>query len=253
MALRDQGVLLKAGQVTLEAGLSYSRQTRETFPVARIETDTSTASFTGRYGIRNDLQISGTIPGIYRHRADFVAGSDPGTGVSQSDSDSYAGDLSLSLQGVALRERVGRPNVVWSLDAVLPTGPGDMGLGGGLVLSKSYDPVVIYGGVRYLYGSDVDRSDPRRVLAKNNWSFNLGYAYAVNDSVALSGALAGFYRTPAQTTATDPIPPERESYLLQLGLTWQLGRGLFIEPTVAFGLGGVAPDFTFAVNVPYTF
>ncbi len=253
VALRDQGVLLKAGQANLELGLSYARQTRENFPFLRVEQDTTTASFTGRYGIRNDLQVTGSIPLIYRYSATFANEGALGLGsdVSGSDSDSYAGDLSLSLQGVALRENVGRPNLVWSVDAVVPTGPGDQGLGAGLILSKSYDPVVIYGGINYLYGFDTDRSDPERTLAKNNWSFNLGYAYAVNDSIALSGALAGFYRTPAEPS--DPIPPERESYLLQLGLTWQLGRGLFVEPAVALGLGGAAPDFTFSLNLPYTF
>jgi excisionase family DNA binding protein len=251
VALRDQGVLLKAGQANLELGLSYARQTRENFPFLRVEQDTTTANFTGRYGIRNDLQVTGSMPVIYRHSATFANEVAFGSGVSGSDGESYAGDLSLSLQGVALHENVGRPNLVWSVDAVVPTGPGDQGLGTGLILSKSYDPVVIYGGINYLYGFDTDRSDPQRTLAKNNWSFNLGYAYAVNDSIALSGALAGFYRTPAQPT--DPIPPERESYLLQLGLTWQLGRGLFVEPAVALGLGGAAPDFTFSLKLPYTF
>jgi hypothetical protein len=135
---------------------------------------------------------------------------------------------------------------------VTPTGPGDTGLGAGLILSKTYDPVVIYGALNYMYGFDADRSEPRRVLATNNWSFNLGYAYAINDSLALSGAFAGFYRTPADGVGGS-IPPEKESYLLQLGMTWQLTPKLFVEPAIAFGVGGTAPDMSFSLNLPYSF
>lgn len=250
VALRDQGVLLKRGATTVEFGLAYSRQTRENLPILRVEQNTTTATLAARYGIRDDFQVSARLPGIYQRTATFAAET-LGSGISRKDTDHYAGDIALSLQGVAQRERVGKPNLTWSIDTVLPTGPGDTGLGAGLILSKTYDPVVIYGALNYMYGFDADRSESRRVLAKNNWSFNLGYAYAINDSLALSGAFVGFYRTPSD--GADAIPLERESYLLQLGMTWQLTPKLFIEPAVAFGVGGTAPDMNFSLNLPYTF
>jgi hypothetical protein len=172
-----------------------------------------------------------------------------GEGVSVRDSDSYLADMAASLIGVAVTEGAGRPGVLVSLDTVLPTGPGDAGLGAGLVLSKSYDPVVVFAGLSYLYGIDTDQDDARRVLARNNFGFNVGYAYAVNDTLALSGQFAGTYRSPQRGA----LPAEKESYLVQLGLTWQLGRGLFVEPAIAFGVGGSAPDMNFSVNLPYTF
>ena len=49
------------------------------------------------------------------------------------------GDASASLLYV-LRERSGWPNIILSLDGVFGTGPGDKEIGGGIVLSKSYDP-----------------------------------------------------------------------------------------------------------------
>lgn len=250
VALRDQGVLLRKGTGTVELGLSYSRQTRESLTLLRVEQNTTTASLAARYGVADDLQVSARIPTIFKRTSAF-GGEALGSGLSRKDSDSYLGDTALSLQGVALRERTGRPNITLSLDGVVPTGPGDQGLGAGIILSKTYDPVVIYGSFSYLYGFDADRSDPRRVLAKNNFAFNLGYAYAINDSLALSGAFAGFYRTPSPSD--DSIPPEKESYLLQLGMTWQLRPKLFIEPAVAIGLGGASPDVTFSLNLPYTF
>lgn len=251
VALRQRGAaLVPEGSMTIEGALAYSRQVREGFPVLRVEEDTATATLTGRYGIQDDLQVSASLPMNVRRTEVFTdTRVSPDAPSRESRSESYAGDLALSLLGVALREGTGRPNVLLSLDAVLPTGPGDVGVGGGVVISKSYDPVVVLAGLNYLYGVAIDPIDPRAVLARHNIGFNLGYAYAINDTIALSGQFAGTYRTPRE----GPLPPEKESYLVQLGLTWQLGRDLFIEPSVAVGVGGAAPDFSFTLNVPYTF
>jgi len=251
IARRDQGVLLPKGRITLEPSLSYSRQTREDFPFLRLEQSTTTASLGMRYGIVNDLQIAAEILGISRLTEIFTEDPVTGTGITDKDTESYFGDMALSLQGVALRENIGRPSITWSIDTVLPTGPGDVGIGGGLVLSKTYDPVVIYTGLNYLYGSDIDTNNPRRVLTEHNLSLNFGYTYAVNDSVAFSGALSGFFRSPPDSGAA--IPLEGETYLLQLGMTWQLTERLFLEPVVFVGIGGVAPDMNFVLTMPYNF
>jgi hypothetical protein len=50
---------------------------------------------------------------------------------------------------------------------VVGTGPGDKGFGGSIVLSKSYDPAVLFVGINYLHGNDIDLADPRRSLAKD--------------------------------------------------------------------------------------
>ena len=251
IARRDQGVLLPKGRFTLEPSLSYARQTREDFPLLRLEQSTTVGSLGIRYGIIDDLQIAGEILGISRRTEIFAEDPVTGTGITDKDSDSYFGDMALSLQGVALKENIGRPSMTWSIDTVLPTGPGDVGIGGGLVLSKTYDPVVIYTGLNYLYGSDTDVTDPRRVLTKHNLSLNFGYTYAVNDSVAFSGALSGFFRSPPDSGAA--IPLEGETYLLQLGMTWQLSDKWFIEPVVFTTIGGTAPDMNFVLTMPYTF
>lgn len=48
VARRDQGVLLSRGSITLEPGLSYARQTRENFPLLRLEQSSTTASLAVR-------------------------------------------------------------------------------------------------------------------------------------------------------------------------------------------------------------
>ncbi|CAD5369824.1 exported hypothetical protein [Rubrivivax sp. A210] len=248
IALRDQVVLLPGGTTTVDFGLAYGRAERNNYPALRVDQRTVTATLAARYGLADDLQVTARLPAMHRRVSTQV---DPSLGASASDSQGHVGDLSTSLLGVAAHERMGRPNVIWSVDATLPTGPGDAGLGGGIVFSKSYDPVVLFGGLSYMRGLRVDAADSKRLLARNNFGFTLGYAYAINDTVALSTVLGGSYRNTAASGGG--IKPAHESYQLQLGMTWQLGSGLYLEPSASIGLGGAAPDFTLSVNLPFSF
>lgn len=252
IALRDQSVLLKRGAVTADFGLSYSYIERTPIQEIRGEQRGVVANAALRYGLLNDLQIKARLPGVSRRTTVYADARLGGTTSPEVTRDNYVGDASVSLLGVGLREAVGRPNIIWSVDAVLPTGPGDRGLGGGLVLSKSYDPAVIFAGLSYLHGFSVEPTDSRRSLAKNNFGLSLGYTYAINDALALSTVFVSSYRN-AYSLDGVSIPASRESYQLQFGMTWQLARGLYMEPAVAMRLGGVSPDVTFSLNVPYSF
>jgi hypothetical protein len=247
IALRDQSVLLKRGAATVDFGVFYSYSEQTLFPVIRQEQRTVGAIATVRYGLLNDLQITARVPGVWRRNTTYTDATP-----ALVTRDDYIGDASLSLLGVASREAAGRPNIIWSLDVVLPTGPGDQGVGGGLVFSKSYDPAVIFAGFSYLYGLEIDPADSHRSLAKNNFGFNLGYTYALNDVLAVSTLFVGTYRNTASSNGAS-IPPPRERYALQFGMTWMLARGLFMEPAVAMGVGGDSPDLTLSLNVPYSF
>ena len=252
VALRDQGALLKGGAKSLELGLAYARAERETFPIARNQARLFAATLTGRYGIKDDLQATVRLPWSYRQNRSYLAIEGSAEPKSASLDDRYFGDLSLSLLGVGMREAMGRPNVVWSVDSVLPTGPGDRGLGASTILSKSYDPLVLFGGLSYMRGFSTDESQSRRLLPKYSLRTTLGYSYAVNDNLALNGSFASTYRS-AIRVEPGTVPASRERHQLQLGMTWMLGRGLFVEPAAAIGVGGSAPDVTLSLNVPYTF
>ena len=252
IALRDQRVLLKRGAVTVELGTSYSRSEQTLLPIIRQEQRSVSANAALRYGLLNDLQATVRVPGVWRRTSIFTDARVSSTPSPSTTLDKYVGDASISLLGVALHEAVGRPNVIWSVDGVVPTGPGDRGLGGGLVLSKSYDPAVIFAGISYLYGFSVDAADSRRSLAKHNIGMSFGYTYAVNDSLALNTLFVGTYRN-ADSPDKVSIPPPSERYQLQLGMTWLLARGMFMEPAVAMRLGGESPDVTVSVSMNYSF
>jgi excisionase family DNA binding protein len=252
IALRDQRILLRRGAATLDLGVSYSRSEQSLFPVVRVEQSTIGAGMALRYGLRDELQLTLRVPAASRRTSTFTDATISGTTSARTVREDFLGDAAVSLLGVALHEATGRPNIIWSIDGVVPSGPGDTGIGGGFVLSKSYDPAVIFAGFNYLYGISIDPSSSRRVLARHNFGLNLGYTYAVNDNLALNTSLVGVYRDTASPDGV-AIPPPSERYALQFGMTWLLARGLFLEPGVALRLGGDAPDFTFLLNVPYSF
>jgi excisionase family DNA binding protein len=252
IALRDQRALLKRGAVTVDFGVSYSYSEQTLFPVIRQEQHTVVANAALRYGLLNDLQATVRVPGVWRRTTTFSDATISGTTSPRATRDDYLGDASVSLLGVARREAVGWPNVIWSVDGVVPTGPGDRGLGAGLVLSKSYDPAVIFAGLSYLHGLSVEPANSRRSLARDNIGLSLGYTYALNDSLALNTVFVGTYRN-AHSPDGVSVPPPRERYQLQLGMTWLLARGLFMEPAVAMRFGGDSPDLTVSLNIPYSF
>jgi excisionase family DNA binding protein len=252
IALRDQRVLLRPRAATLDVGVSYSHSEQTLFPVVREEQRTVGASATVRYGLREDLQLTLRVPGVWRRTATYADATITGTTAPRITHDNYVADAAVSLLGVAMREAAGRPNVIWSLDGVVPTGAGDRGVGAGTVIAKSFDPAVIFAGFSYLHGLSVEPGDSRRSLAKHNLGASLGYTYALNDSLALNSLFVATYRT-SRTPDGISIPPSRERYQLQLGMTWMLAPGLFMEPAVAMRIGGPNPDLTFSLNVPYSF
>lgn len=253
VALRDQRVLLGRGAATIDLGVSYGRSEQTLFPVIRAEENDIGVTGTLRYGLRNDLQLTVGVPAIWRRLTTFadatVSGSSAPTVTTTPER--VAGDATISLLGVGWREAVGRPTVVWSLDGAMATGGGDRGAGGGLVVSKSYDPAVLFAGLTFLYGLRVNPSDPRWSLAKHNYGFQVGYTYAVNDNLALNTAFLGTYRN---TRSPDgiAIPPAREYYALQMGTTWLLARSLFVEPSVAMRVGGDTPSLTVSLNFSHS-
>jgi hypothetical protein len=238
IALRDQRVLLKRGAATIDFGMAYAHSELAVLGVVR----TLTATAALRYGLLNDLQFTLRVPRVWSRTTDSLAGT-----VERA---SFTGDASASLLGVALKEAAGRPNVILSLDYVAPTGLGGRGVGGGMVLSKSYDPAVIFAGLSYLKG--LDATDSRGALAEHNVGMNLGYTYALNDSLALSTVFSGIYRS-AYSSDGVSIPPPRERYQLQLGMTWMIARRFFAEPSVAMRLGGESSDMVLSLNFTYSF
>jgi len=243
VALRDQAVLLAGGAVTLELAGSYARGERD-FGAAQLQQRAAAGELAVRLGVASGVQVSARLPWRWR---EAVATGDPAAQPLRERHHGF-GDLAVGLYAALLREGAGRPNLVLSLEGIAPSGPGDAGAGAGLAITRSYDPVVLFAAASWTYGLRVDAGNPDRVLARHNVGFQLGYAFAVNESVALGGRVLGSFRNLA--AAPSGFRPPREQYRLQLGLTYLVSRRVFAEPTVTMGLGTAAPDVVFGLSLP---
>ncbi len=82
-------------------------------------------------------------------------------------------------------------------------------------------------------------------------SIAVGYALALNDTLTLSTSVSGVFS--GATRFDNAELRQQDSFSLAFGLTSWLAKGLYIEPSVSFGLDGPGDSFTLGVAVPYTF
>ncbi len=90
-----------------------------------------------------------------------------------------------------------------------------------------------------------------RLEPEDQVDFTFGYAFALNDTLTLSTAVSGLFTS--ETDFDNATLREQELFSLQFGLTSWIAEGLYIEPSVSFGLNGPGDSFAIGVTVPYTF
>jgi hypothetical protein len=106
---------------------------------------------------------------------------------------------------------------------------------------KSVDPVVLFANTNYLHTFSQDFDDVTRLEAEDQVSATMGYAYALNDTITLSTSLSGLFLS--ETDFDNATLRQQELFSLQFGLTSWLAKGLYIEPTVSYGLNGPGDSF----------
>ncbi len=79
----------------------------------------------------------------------------------------------------------------------------------------------------------------------------LGYAYALNDTITLSTVVDALFLS--ETDFDNATLRSQELFSLEFGLTSWLAKGLYIEPTVSFGLNVPGDSLAVGVTLPYSF
>lgn len=252
IALRAQGVLLRAGYATLEPGFFYSRDDRdELLPpgvLGQRRLETSSAVLTARYGLTDRLEL--LTSASWQHRDDTASLG----GVSLSDSGrNEFGDVALGARYALRGEGVTLPAVVVSLDGRIPTnGTNGYGLGGGLFVIKSIDPVALFASAEYLHTfSPGTPTDLSRIEREDLVTARAGFAFAMNDRLSFSAALDSAFGS-AVDVGTVRLASE-QNYALRLALTALLTENTYIEPSVSFRLNGPGSGFLLGLSIPYTF
>ena len=251
--LRGQRVLLAPGEVTLDLGLFYAELGNQQVVLvnggvvlATVEQKTFTTFLLGRVSLFEETELfAGTA--YSSTKSSVVLGSEKLGGSSESG----FGDVRLGVRRTVLHEGVGRPDVILTVDGRIPTEDGSYALGVGVALVKSFDPVVLFGSANYLHRFSRDFADVTRLQPEDRLDVTLGYAYALNDTLTLSSAISGLFTF--ETEFDNATLRAEKLFSLQFGLTSRLAKGLYIEPTISFGLNGPGRGFAFGVIVPYTF
>jgi excisionase family DNA binding protein len=250
--LRGQRVLLGPGEAVLDFGQFYIEldgqllaPVDDAVVLATVERETLLTSLQGRIGFGDEMELFvGTT--YFNQDSDAFFGNRKITSTDTSD----FGSVSLGLRRTLMREAPGRPNMIGTLSASIPTGDTSRTLGGGLALVKSIDPVVLFATIGYTHVFGRESADPMRLEPEDRVDVGLGYALALNDTLALSMSISGAF-TAATRSAGNELR-QQDSYALRFGLTSWLVGGVYIEPSVSFNLGGPDDSFAFGLTVPYT-
>jgi hypothetical protein len=251
--LRGQKVLLGRGDVVVDVGQFFSRSDDQQLAVvngalvlATREQNILTTILFGRIGVLNETEVFAGSAFHHQTNQIFFGNID----LAHSER-SEVSNINVGVRRTLLRESKGRPDIIATFDALIPSGEDAYLLGGGLVLVKSVDPVVLFAGVNYHRSLDRDLDDGTRLKPGNIIDVSLGYALALNDSLAISTAATALFSR--ARTFEDPNSRRVDTFGLRFALTSSLARGLFIEPSVSLGLSGPARSFAFGVTLPYSF
>ena len=258
--LRDHRVLLGRRQMVIEPSVFYSKVDNRILTVEdieltsssgqtvvvvihnldQIEQHTTDAFLTLRYGLFEETEIFSGLR--FRHRQTL---SDR----SGSDRFSEIRHLNVGVRKTVLREGRFMPDVVLSAEGRIPFGENSGAVEAQAWLIKSFDPIVLLGGVGYRRTFVPDTASVTRVEPANLVDLTMGYAFAVNDELTLHTRLIA--RFEGRTEYSNVLLESDQDFNLQLGLTGKAGRGPFVEPTVTFGLDGPGARVMFGLSLPF--
>jgi hypothetical protein len=251
--LRGQRVLLGRGQVVLDFGQVYARRGDHQLAaiesgvgLATLEQELFTTFLVARLGIFRETELfASTTFNSQRDRL-FQGNTDLTTSRR-----SAFGATTVGIRQTLVREGVGRPDIIISVSGQFPTDDAGYAASGGLVFVKSIDPVVLFASAGHRYAFDRASPDTTVRAPRNSFDLSMGYGLGLNDTVAISMTVSGlFIGSTAFGNATAKQPAIFSS---RFGLTTRLGEGLYIEPSVSFGLSGPDNSFAFGVTLPYAF
>ena len=208
-------------------------------------------------GLPKSVEVYARVPVLWKTRI----GEDYLEYTESKDGTLGIGDLSLGAKCVFLREKRLVPDVIGTLEAILPTMSNfyilddkDLGLGLGywsialgMTVIKSSDPVVIYGGLTYVYLFE-KKYNRRTIYPGAVVVCNLGTAIAVNDKLVLGGQVIGLYYPKIKIDSKKVLFSSSEPIMFKISLAYALNKDIFFEPTLSCGLNEDADDVALTLS-----
>lgn len=243
--LRNEKVLLKSRELSVELGLMYSYSDQQNILLSS-EWEEFRLNLGVSYGLSDNLQLFASIP--YAYKTETVNALEE----LNKERKSHVENITLGFRRSVLQEGVGKPEVLLSIEGQLPTSDNSYGLGISAAFVKSLDPAVLFANIAYQYNLKQSNWDLLLSAPKSIISASFGYAYALNDTLTIGTSVSGIF--PQSTVSgNNSLSQTKKQFSLQLGITSLLSKNLYIEPSVSIGLNRVASDVTLGASLVYTF
>ncbi|WP_454760891.1 transporter [Caulobacter segnis] len=293
-----QGVLTPRGQFVLEPSVDYTHASTNRLVFRGVEIVTGVqigvieasdadrngvgASLTGRYGLSDRLEVQLTVPYVRRaDRLTTLAQRDETISRTLSLKGSGLGDVELGARYQINRARPGRPVFIGALRVKgdtgtspfeidrdefgvarrLATGSGFWAVEPGLTFLYPTDPIVIFGGVSYLYHvpEDIDRTIGEVLVGKvdpgDAIGVNAGFGFAINPKFSFSLGYRHNYILPtkSQINGTGQKSESLQVGVFTFGWSLRLSDKMTISNGYEFGATSDAPDVRVVLRAPYRF
>lgn len=294
-----QGVLTPKGRLTLDTSFEYTNSSAnrlvfrgfELIPglqvglieASDVDRDSLVGTVALRYGITDRLEIEGRMPVMYRHdRIKVTQLRDEGVVRTLKLEESDIGDAEFALRyqvnapteqnrmiGIAslrVKSTTGKSPFDVGFDSFgvatgLPTGSGFWGVQPGLSFLLPSDPVVIYGGMSFLYHlpKNVDRMVGDvlvgRVDPGDAASANIGFGFALNPRFSFSLGYNHTYIFPTEQIigGTKQRSTNLQSGTFAFGMSYRLDERQSINFGLQLGATADAPGMTVVLRLPITF
>jgi hypothetical protein len=241
--VREGALVLPPWSYELTPQFSYAHWDRVQDPAVR---NSYTAALTFRMGLPWSSQISATLPFEYNQLRD-------------GSSSSGLADAGFLFSKALLVESDWMPNLVGSIGWTSPTSlagkafspiPYVSGFQAGVTASKTFDPLVVFGGVSYF--SSISReiagtgSNPSGVVGAR-----FGSSLAISPATSITAGFNFGYLT----QSPDFIAPGSDRILssVDVGFSTILWKRTLLNVTGQFGLTGHVPDFRLIASIPVRF
>jgi len=288
------GSLLQRKRFELEPSLSYAHITTDSIfingfailpvlvvgevGVQRNRADLFILALTGRMGLTEDIQLELRVP----YRIEHDRFSRPTTTPPFEDTvlDNDLGDVSGSVFWQIMRERRGRPNVIFGLlgksrtgkdvfevpvDAVnnvpteAATGSGFYAVKGTFTFSKTTDPALVFANLGYTHNFSRDgvriasSGEVADFEPGDTFEFGFGLAYALSPTLSINTQYQQAFTTSTQRDGVDVVNTALNVASLRMGAVWAFGKERRIDVSVGIGLTEDSPDTVVELRMPFSF
>ncbi len=272
--------LAKEGSLGVNYGFSYSYNSIDILEnvvnpaVDHSATHNMTNSINIKYAIRNNITLSGSLPFVYKNDQRSTSSERSATDI---------GDLNLGALWQPSKSDGESPTVLvngsiaypsgtspYKIDVnnALSTGSGFYSLSTGSSISKSLDPVYVFGNMAINYSMPATKLSQRRagptsstdVLTKAvpgyAMSASCGLAYALSYKVNLNSSISLSHSTKYKYKWRDgnrTSSGTSTSASLNVGTGWRISPRRSITTSLGIGLTNAASDFTLSFSIPFSY